>query len=133
MTMPKGYKLPQAERERLEKIEREHAKLRNAARGIDVEYQERRKQAQRKKDRKFALAIVGLSLVPMLIVAAAVTMNWYLIGAFFVVYAVIAGFAFIGNGSHNNNTGYAAGHYWGARSGRGFRMFAADRVTRKRG
>ena len=40
MTLPKGYKLPQAEKERLEKIEREHARLRNNARGFDPEYQE---------------------------------------------------------------------------------------------
>ncbi len=131
MTMPKGYKLPEAEKKRLEKIEKEHDALRNKARGFDV-YQERRQQAQRKQDRRFALLIVGLCMVPVLIVAAAITLNWYLIGAFLVVYAVIAGFAFFSS-EHNNNTLYAAGHYWAASRGRNFRMYGAHKATRRRG
>jgi hypothetical protein len=71
------------------------------------------------------LAIVGICLVPVLIVAAAITMNWYLIGAFFVVYGIIAGYAFLGNDSYN--TAYAAGHYVAASRGRSFRMWAANR------
>jgi hypothetical protein len=132
MTLPKGYKLPPAEKERIEKIEREHARLRNNARGIDPEYQARVQQAQRRRLQKMALGIIGLCLFPVLIVAAAITMNWYLIGAFLVGLAVIAAFAFSGS-AHSTNTGYAAGHYWGAARARSFRMFAADRATRKKG
>jgi hypothetical protein len=45
MTLPKGYVPPPAEKERIERLEREHQRQLSLARGIDVEYDRRRQQA----------------------------------------------------------------------------------------